>query len=169
MVPIVIIALAVRFTSKGPAIYWSDRVGKGNIIFRMPKFRSMRIETPPLATHLMKEPEKFLSPIGGFLRRYSIDEIPQIFSILNGDMSLVGPRPALFNQYDLIQLRTEKKINCLLPGITGWAQINGRDDLSVPLKVALDVEYMHKKSFYFDLKILCVTLMNVFKSNGIKH
>ena len=145
LIPVVIIVFAIRFTSKRPAIYWSERVGKENIIFRMPKFRTMKLDTRPIATHLMKEPEKFISPIGGFLRRYSIDEIPQIYSIIKGDMSLVGPRPALFNQHDLIELRIDKKLDNLLPGITGWAQINGRDDLSIPSKVELDVEYMHKK------------------------
>ena len=169
LIPVVIIVFAIRFTSKGPAIYWSERVGKENIIFRMPKFRTMKLDTPPIATHLMKEPEKFISPIGGFLRRYSIDEIPQIYSIIKGDMSLVGPRPALFNQHDLIELRIDKKLDNLLPGITGWAQINGRDDLSIPSKVELDVEYMHKKSLYFDIKILWLTLLSIFKNSGIKH
>jgi O-antigen biosynthesis protein WbqP len=169
LMPIVIIAFAVRVTSNGPIIYWSDRIGRNNIVFKMPKFRTMKYDTPPMATHLMKEPHKFLSPIGGFLRKYSLDEIPQLYSIIKGNMSLVGPRPALFNQYDLIKLRTENKLDNLVPGLTGWAQINGRDDLSIDLKVALDKEYLKKKSFSFDLKILFLTIKMVTKRSGITH
>jgi len=147
------IAIVIRLTSKGPSLYWSDRVGKNNKIFKMPKFRSMLIDTPAVATHLLDNPDSYLSPIGGFLRFSSLDELPQLFSILKGDMSFVGPRPALFNQDDLIALRTEKGVDKLLPGITGWAQVNGRDELSIPDKVALDVEYLKRKSFWFDIKI----------------
>ena len=152
LVPMFFIALMIRLTSKGPVLYWSDRVGFNNTIYKMPKFRSMRIDTPQVATHLMSNPEEFLSPIGRFLRRTSLDELPQLFSILKGDMSFVGPRPALFNQEDLIALRSENDLDKLIPGLTGWAQVNGRDDLSIPEKVLLEVEYMHKKSFWFDLK-----------------
>jgi len=168
-IPMLLIVIAIRLTSKGPALYWSDRIGKNNVIFQMAKFRSMRVETPSMATHLMTEPDAFLTPIGGFLRRNSFDELPQIISILKGDMSFVGPRPALYNQDDLILLRTEKGLNQLLPGLTGWAQVNGRDELSIPEKVKLDVEYMHKKSFWFDLKILWITFLKVINSQGISH
>ena len=150
--PMLIIGIAVRLTSTGPVLYWSDRVGRDNEIFRMPKFRSMRMDTPAVATHLMTDAETFLTPIGGILRRYSLDELPQLFSILKGDMSFVGPRPALFNQEDLIALRSEKGVDKLLPGATGWAQVNGRDKLSIPEKVDLDVEYLNHQSFWFDLK-----------------
>ena len=165
----VLVAIAVRLTSKGPILYWSNRIGKSNIIFKMPKFRSMRVDTPAVATHLMTDPEQFLSPIGKLLRKYSIDEFPQLFSILKGDMSFVGPRPALFNQDDLIALRSEKEVDQLLPGLTGWAQVNGRDDLSIPEKVLLDVAYLHKKSFWFDLKILWMTFLKVKNSQDISH
>ena len=168
-IPMLLIVIAIRLTSKGPSLYWSDRIGKNNVIFQMAKFRSMRVETPSMATHLMTEPDAFLTPIGGFLRRNSFDELPQIISILKGDMSFVGPRPALYNQDDLILLRTEKGLNQLLPGLTGWAQVNGRDELSIPEKVKLDVEYMHKKSFWFDLKILWMTFLKVINSQGISH
>jgi len=168
-IPMLLIVIAIRLTSKGPSLYWSDRIGKNNVIFQMAKFRSMRVETPSMATHLMTEPDAFLTPIGGFLRRNSFDELPQIISILKGDMSFVGPRPALYNQDDLILLRTEKGLNQLLPGLTGWAQVNGRDELSIPEKVKLDVEYMHKKSFWFDLKILWITFLKVINSQGISH
>ena len=167
--PMLITAIAVRLTSTGSALYWSDRVGRDNAIFRMPKFRSMRINTPAVATHLMGDAEPFLTPIGGFLRRYSLDELPQLFSILKGDMSFVGPRPALFNQEDLIALRTEKGIDKLLPGVTGWAQINGRDDLSIPEKVDLEEEYLNHQSFWFDLKILLLTLLKVIKRDNVSH
>ena len=168
-IPMLLIVIAIRLTSKGPSLYWSDRIGKNNVIFQMAKFRSMRVETPSMATHLMTEPDAFLTPIGGFLRRNSFDELPQIISILKGDMSFVGPRPALYNQDDLILLRTEEGLNQLLPGLTGWAQVNGRDELSIPEKVKLDVEYMHKKSFWFDLKILWITFLKVINSQGISH
>lgn len=168
-VPMLLITLAVRLSSKGKALYWSDRVGLNNKIFKMPKFRSMLIKTPSLATHLLNNPDSYLSPIGGFLRRSSLDELPQLFSVLKGDMSLVGPRPALFNQDDLIALRTKKGVHKLLPGITGWAQVNGRDWLSIPDKVALDVEYLNHQSFWFDLKILWMTFLKVIKRDGVSH
>lgn len=167
--PVIIIAIFVSITSKGPVIYWSNRVGKHNKIFRMPKFRTMIITTPNIATHLLEKPETFLSPIGGFLRSTSLDEIPQLFSVIKGDMSLVGPRPALFNQKNLISNRTEKGIDSLLPGITGWAQINGRDELSIDDKVAFDLEYMHRRSFWFDLKILSLTALKVLKRINVNH
>ena len=169
LVPVLFIMLAIRLTSKGPALYWSDRVGFDNSIYKMPKFRSMSEETPEVATHLMSNPDKFLSPIGRFLRRTSLDELPQLFSIIKGDMSFVGPRPALFNQNDLITLRSENGLDKLLPGLTGWAQVNGRDELSIPDKVALEVEYMKKKSFWFDLKILWMTFLKVINNQGISH
>ena len=169
VVPILLIAIAIRLTSKGPALYWSDRVGSNNKIFKMPKFRSMLIGTPALATHLLDNPDAYLSPIGDFLRRSSLDELPQLFSVLKGDMSFVGPRPALFNQDDLIALRTEKGVDKLLPGITGWAQVNGRDELSIPNKVALDAEYLNRQSFWFDIKILWMTLLRVVNRDGVSH
>lgn len=168
-IPILVLALAVRATSKGPAFYWSDRVGYGNKIFRMPKFRTMKLDAPAVASHLIKDPDVYLSPIGKFLRRTSLDEMPQLLSILKGDMSFVGPRPALFNQYDLISLRTETKVNQLVPGLTGWAQINGRDELSISEKVKFDVEYMQMGSFWFDMKILWITFLRVFKGVGVSH
>jgi len=167
--PMLITAIAVRLTSTGPVLYWSNRVGRDNTIFRMPKFRSMHIETPAVATHLMSNAETFLTPIGGFLRRYSLDELPQLFSIMKGDMSFVGPRPALFNQDDLIALRMEKGVDKLIPGVTGWAQVNGRDELSIPEKVTLEVEYIQKKSFWFDLKILWMTFLKVVNNQGVSH
>ena len=163
------IAIAIRQTSKGSVLYWSDRIGKNNKIFKMPKFRSMLIDTPAVATHLLDNPDVYLSPIGGFLRSTSLDELPQLFSVLKGDMSFVGPRPALFNQNDLIALRTEKGVDKLLPGITGWAQVNGRDELSIPDKVALDVEYLNRQSFWFDMKILWMTFLKVIKRDGVSH
>ena len=163
------IAIAIRRTSKGSVLYWSDRIGKNNKIFKMPKFRSMLIDTPAVATHLLDNPGAYLSPIGGSLRRSSLDELPQLFSVLKGDMSFVGPRPALFNQDDLITLRTEKGVDKLLPGITGWAQVNGRDELSIPDKVALDVEYLNRQSFWFDMKILWMTFLKVVKRDGVSH
>ena len=159
----------MRFTSNGKTLYWSDRVGKNGVLFRMPKFRSMQVDTPTVATHLMTNPNAFLSPIGVFLRRLSLDELPQLFSVLKGDMSFVGPRPALFNQDDLIALRIEKGVDKLLPGITGWAQVNGRDELSIPDKVALDVEYLNRQSFWFDMKILWMTFFKVVKRDGVSH
>jgi len=169
LLPILLIALLVRFTSNGKILYWSDRVGKNGVLFRMPKFRSMQVDTPTVATHLMTNPNVFLSPIGVFIRRFSLDELPQLFSVLKGDMSFIGPRPALFNQNDLIALRTEKGVDKSLPGITGWAQVNGRDELSIPEKVALDVEYIEKQSFLFDIKILWMTCLKVIKSDGVSH
>ncbi len=168
-VPLIVVALAVRLTSSGPALYWSDRVGRDNHVFKMPKFRSMRIDTPAVATHLLNNPQSFLTPIGGFLRRSSLDELPQIWSVLVGDMSFVGPRPALYNQYDLIALRTERKVHTLVPGLTGWAQVNGRDELPIPVKVDLDVEYMQTQSFFFDIYILYLTFIKVLKRDGITH
>jgi len=167
--PMLLISIAVRFSSKGPVLYWSDRVGKNNKIFKMPKFRSMLTDTPAVATHLLDNPDVYLSPIGGFLRSTSLDELPQLFSVLRGDMSFVGPRPALYNQDDLIVLRTEKGVDKLLPGITGWAQVNGRDELSIADKVALDVEYLSRKSFWFDIKILWMTFLRVISRDGISH
>ena len=169
LLPILLIALLVRFTSNGKTLYWSDRVGKNGVLFRMPKFRTMQVDTPTVATSLMTNPNAFLSPIGVFLRRLSLDELPQLFSVLKGDMSFVGPRPALFNQDDLIALRTEKGVDKLLPGITGWAQVNGRDELSIPDKVALDVEYLNRQSFWFDIKILWMTFLKVIKRDGVSH
>jgi O-antigen biosynthesis protein WbqP len=169
VVPIILTAIAVRITSKGGVLYWSDRIGRNNEIFKMPKFRSMLIDTPDVATHLLNNPDSHLSPIGGFLRRSSLDELPQLFSVLKGDMSFVGPRPALFNQDDLITLRAKKGVDKLLPGVTGWAQVNGRDELSIPDKVALDVEYLNRHSFWFDMKILWMTFLKVMTRDGVSH
>jgi len=169
VIPMILISISVSLSSKGSALYWSNRVGRNNEIFRMPKFRSMLIDTPNVATHLLDNPYAYLSPIGGFLRRSSLDELPQLFSVLKGDISFVGPRPALFNQEDLIALRTKKSVDKLLPGITGWAQVNGRDELSIPDKVALDVEYLNRQSFWFDLKILWMTFLKVVKRDGVSH
>lgn len=169
IIPIIIVALMVKLTSKGSILYWSDRVGKENKIFKMPKFRSMKMDTPAVATHLLKNPEAMLTPIGGFLRRSSLDELPQIWCILKGDMSFVGPRPALFNQDDLIKLRTQQGVDKLIPGLTGWAQINGRDEIPIPQKVALDVEYLNKRSVWFDAYILWRTFVKVVKSDGVSH
>lgn len=167
--PILILGLAVRLTSPGPALYWSDRVGRHNRLFKMPKVRTMRIDTPAVATHLLKNPDQWLTPIGSFLRKSSLDELPQLWSILRGDMSFVGPRPALFNQHDLITLRLEKGIDELLPGLTGWAQVNGRDELPIPKKVELDVEYLQRQSLLFDLKILWLTVLKVLSKGGVSH
>jgi len=169
LIPTILVAIAVRLTSKGPALYWSDRVGRLNQIFKMPKFRSMRVDTPAVATHLMSDPRIYLTPIGAFLRKSSLDELPQLWSILVGDMSFVGPRPALFNQDDLIALRTEQGVEVLTPGLTGWAQINGRDELPIPQKVAYDVEYLQRRSFSFDLKILWLTFVKVLRREGVSH
>jgi len=163
------IAIVIRLTSKGQSLYWSDRVGKNNKIFKMPKFRSMLTDTPAVATHLLDNPNSYLSPIGGFLRSTSLDELPQLFSVLKGDMSFVGPRPALYNQDDLIALRADKNVDKLLPGITGWAQVNGRDELSIPDKVALDLEYLNRQSLWFDMKILWMTFLKVVKRDGVSH
>ena len=169
VLPFLALALMVRLTSPGPALYWSDRVGRHNRLFKMPKFRSMRIDTPAVATHLLRNPEQWLTPIGSFLRRSSLDELPQLWSILKGDMSFVGPRPALFNQHDLMALRTEKGVHELLPGLTGWAQVNGRDELPIPHKVQLDVEYLQRHSLLFDLKILWMTARKVLAREGVSH
>lgn len=169
LLPVALVALAVRLTSKGPALYWSDRVGKGNVIFRMPKFRSMRVGTPAVATHLLQDPNVHLTPIGSFLRKSSLDELPQLWSILKGDMSFVGPRPALFNQDDLITLRTQSGVHALLPGLTGWAQVNGRDELPIPDKVKLDIEYLQRRSFLFDMGILWLTFVKVVRRDGVTH
>jgi O-antigen biosynthesis protein WbqP len=167
--PFLVVVILVRLTSNGPVLYWSDRVGKGNVIFKMPKFRSMRIGTPPVATHLLKEPKLYLTPIGSLLRQSSLDELPQLWSILVGDMSFVGPRPALFNQDDLITLRTQAGVHELVPGLTGWAQINGRDELPIPEKVKLDVEYLQRQSFWFDIYILWLTFVKVLWRDGVSH
>ena len=169
LISLLLIAVLVISTSKGPTLYWSDRIGKNNKIFKMPKFRSMLADTPAVATHLLDNPDVYLSPIGGFLRSTSLDELPQLFSVLKGDMSFVGPRPALYNQDDLIALRTEKGVDKLLPGVTGWAQVNGRDELSIPDKVVLDVEYLNRQSFWFDIKILWMTFLKVIKCDGVSH
>ncbi len=169
IVPIVVVALCVRLTSPGPALYWSNRVGRRNEIFRMPKFRSMRIDTPTVATHLLDDPSRYLTPIGGFLRKSSLDELPQLWCILKGEMSFVGPRPALYNQDDLIALRTAEGVDALLPGLTGWAQVNGRDELPIPEKVKFDVDYLQRRSFFMDMRILAMTVSKVLGSKGITH
>lgn len=169
LLPIGLIALVVRWTSPGPALYWSDRIGRDNRIFKMPKFRSMRLDTPAVATHLLSDPDRFLTPVGSFLRKTSLDELPQLWSILKGDMSLVGPRPALFNQDDLIALRTEAGVHRLVPGLTGWAQIHGRDELPIPEKVRLDAEYLQKRSLGLDLKIIFLTAWRVLRRDGVTH
>lgn len=168
-VPVASVAILVRLTSPGPALYWSDRVGRHNRIFRMPKFRSMRVGTPAVATHLLADPKAHLTPIGSFLRKSSLDELPQLWSILKGDMSFVGPRPALFNQDDLIALRTECGVHELVPGLTGWAQVNGRDELPIPDKVKLDAEYLRRRSLAFDIYILWLTFLKVLRRDGVSH
>ena len=162
-------ALAVRLTSLGPVLYWSDRVGRNNVIFKMPKFRSMRIDTPAVATHLLENPDQWLTSIGSFIRKTSIDELPQLWCILKGDMSIVGPRPALFNQHDLIALRTEHGVHTLVPGLTGWAQVNGRDELAIPEKVRLDTQYLQQRNFWLDLHIIWRTLTQALRSQGVAH
>jgi len=169
IIPIIILALAVRLTSPGPILYWSDRVGRRNRIFKMPKFRTMRIDTPALATHLLQNPHQWLTPIGSFMRKSSLDELPQLWSILKGDMSFVGPRPALFNQTDLISMRTKIGVHELLPGLTGWAQVNGRDELPIPHKVQMDLWYLQRQSLRFDLKILWMTVLKVLTKDGVSH
>ena len=169
LLPVLLVALAVRLTSKGPALYWSDRVGRDNTIFKMPKFRSMRVGTPAVATHLLGNPAAHLTPIGSFLRKSSLDELPQLWSILRGDMSFVGPRPALFNQHDLMALRTEQGVHTLVPGLTGWAQVNGRDELPIPEKVKLDVAYLQRQSLWFDIRILWLTFVKVLRRDGVSH
>jgi len=168
-IPCLLLWLVVRATSIGPALHWSDRVGRHNRIFKMPKFRSMRIDTPAVATHLLVDPERYLTPIGSFLRKWSLDELPQIWSIIKGDMSFVGPRPVLSNEADLLGLRTSRDIHNLVPGLTGWAQVNGRDELPIPAKVAFDGEYLQRQSFWFDIQILCMTLLKVVTSDGVRH
>jgi O-antigen biosynthesis protein WbqP len=169
LLPVLLVAVLVRMTSSGSALYWSDRVGRNNAIFKMPKFRSMQINTPAVATHLLKNPDAYLTPVGSFLRKSSLDELPQLWSILKGDMSFVGPRPALFNQHDLIELRTRNGVHALVPGLTGWAQINGRDELPIPQKVALDIEYLRHKSFFLDLKIIGMTGLKVLRRDNVTH
>lgn len=169
IIPIFLVALLVKLTSPGPILYWSDRVGRNNRIFKMPKFRSMRVGTPAVATHLLQDPAIYLTPVGSFLRKTSLDELPQLWSILIGDMSLVGPRPALFNQHDLIAQRTECGLDALLPGLTGWAQVNGRDEIPIPEKVRLDAEYMSRRSFFFDIQILWLTVIKVLGRDGVSH
>jgi len=164
-----LVAMAVRLTSKGPALYWSARVGRINSIFKMPKFRTMRVDTPAVATHLLTNPDTYLTPIGAFLRKTSLDELPQLLSIIKGDMSFVGPRPALYNQDDLIALRTEKGVHLLTPGLTGWAQINGRDELPIPVKVDFDVWYLQHASLWLDMKIIILTFIKVLRSEGVQH
>jgi O-antigen biosynthesis protein WbqP len=168
-IPVVLVALLVRLTSPGPALYWSDRIGKNNTIFKMPKFRSMRVGTPTVATHLLADAHSHLTPVGNFLRKSSLDELPQLWSIIRGDMSFVGPRPALFNQDDLIALRTQYGVEKLPPGLTGWAQVNGRDELPIPEKVKLDVEYLRRQSLPFDIKIIVLTFLKVVRRDGITH
>lgn len=168
-IPFLIVALTVKLTSTGPVLYWSNRVGRHNVLFKMPKFRSMKVGTPAVATHLLTNPHAHLTPIGSFLRKSSLDELPQLWSILVGDMSFVGPRPALFNQQDLIDLRTEYGVDVLLPGLTGWAQVNGRDELPIPQKVQLDVIYLQRQSLLFDLRILWMTFVKVLRRDGVSH
>lgn len=168
-VPLLFIAVLIKLTSKGPAIFWSRRIGINNTIFKMAKFRTMYIDTPQVATHLLNDPGRYVTPIGRFLRKYSLDELPQLLNIIKGDISVVGPRPALFNQEDLRDLRTQKGIHVLKPGLTGWAQVNGRDELPIPVKVGFDEQYLLKQSFFFDMKIIFLTLVKVVKSEGVTH
>jgi O-antigen biosynthesis protein WbqP len=169
LLPLLLVVLLVRATSRGPVLYWSDRVGRRNVIFRMPKFRTMKLDTPAVATHLLNNPDRFLTPVGSILRKTSLDELPQLWSIIKGDMSFVGPRPALFNQHDLIALRTQYGVHELVPGLTGWAQVNGRDELPIPQKVQLDAEYVRRQSFWFDIKIIFSTAIKVIKQDSITH
>jgi O-antigen biosynthesis protein WbqP len=168
-VPMLLIALMVKLSSPGPVLYWSDRVGANNSLFRMPKFRTMRIGTPPVATHLLRDPGRYLTPLGSFLRKLSLDELPQLLTIISGDMTFVGPRPALFNQEDLIRLRTEKKVHTLTPGVTGWAQVNGRDDLPIPVKVEFDAYYLNNRSLLLDIRIMLITVFKVLHREGVRH
>ncbi len=168
-IPCLLVWLAVRLSSPGPSLYWSKRVGLNNVIFKMPKFRSMQTGTPAVATHLLSNPDTYLTPIGSFIRKTSLDELPQLWSILKGDMSFVGPRPALFNQQDLIELRTQAGVHQLTPGLTGWAQVNGRDELPIPDKVKLDSDYLHRQSLWFDLRILWLTFVKVLRRDGVSH
>ncbi len=167
--PILVVAVVVMFTSKGPVVYWSDRVGRHNKIFKMPKFRSMRVDTPAVATHLLADPNRYLTPVGSFLRKSSLDELPQLWSILRGDMSFVGPRPALFNQDDLVALRSQHGVDAVLPGLTGWAQVNGRDELPIAAKVRLDADYVQRRSLVLDIKIILLTILRVVRRDGITH
>ncbi|MFZ6692572.1 sugar transferase [Undibacterium sp. SXout20W] len=167
--PLLLTALCVKLTSRGPIVYWSNRVGKNNVIFKMPKFRSMKVDTPAVATHLLSNPDQYLTPIGSFIRKSSLDELPQLWSILSGDMSFVGPRPALYNQHDLIALRTEKRVHTIAPGLTGWAQVNGRDELPIPAKVALDTYYLEHQSLWLDIRILWMTFFKVVRRDGVAH
>lgn len=169
LLPFFVLALLVKLTSTGPVLYWSDRVGRGNKIFSMPKLRTMRVDTPVVATHLLTDPDQFLTPVGGFLRKSSLDELPQLWCILRGDMSVVGPRPALFNQHNLIGMRTEQGVHKVRPGLTGWAQINGRDELPIPEKVKLDAEYIRRQSFAFDAKVIVLTVFKVLRRDGVTH
>lgn len=169
IIPIIIVALLVRITSPGPVLYWSDRVGRHNKLFKMPKFRSMLVGTPAVATHLLTDARSHLTPVGNFLRKSSLDELPQLWSIIYGDMSFVGPRPALFNQQDLIELRTQNGVHKILPGLTGWAQVNGRDELPIPAKVKLDAEYIQRQSLFLDVKIIFLTFLKVLRRDGITH
>ena len=169
ILPCSAVAVMVRITSRGPVLYWSDRVGRHNRIFKMPKFRSMRVGTPAVATHLLSDPDTYLTPIGSFLRKSSLDELPQIWSIIKGDMSFVGPRPALYNQHDLIELRTQSGVHTLVPGLTGWAQVNGRDELPIPQKVALDTEYLRRQTIKFDIRILFMTAAKVIMRSDVTH
>lgn len=169
LIPMIVVALLVRLTSRGPAVYWSSRVGRDNRLFAMPKFRTMRSDTPAVATHLLADPVSHVTPFGSFLRRTSLDELPQLWSILRGEMAFVGPRPALFNQLDLISARTEAGVHRLTPGLTGWAQVNGRDDLPIPEKVRLDAEYLRRRSVAFDIRIVCLTLFRVIDRDGVSH
>jgi O-antigen biosynthesis protein WbqP len=168
-IPMFFIALLIKISSKGPALYWSDRVGVNNTIFKMAKFRTMRVNTPAVATHLLKNPNLYITPVGSILRKFSLDELPQLLSIISGDMTFVGPRPALFNQNDLIELRTRKNVHKLIPGVTGWAQINGRDDLPIPVKVDFDAYYLQNRSFPLDIKILFITVINTILGKGVQH
>jgi O-antigen biosynthesis protein WbqP len=168
-IPMLVIAALIKLMSKGPVIFWTDRVGVNNGIFKMAKFRTMKLNTPQVATHLMENPEDYLIPGGEFLRKYSLDELPQLFNVLKGDMSFVGPRPALFNQDDLVELRTKKNIHTLTPGVTGWAQVNGRDDLPIPVKVSFDEYYFNHRSFVFDFYIILLTMIKVIKREGVQH
>jgi O-antigen biosynthesis protein WbqP len=169
VIPMLVVALLVSLTSRGPILYWSNRVGRNNEIFKMPKFRTMRIDTPAVATHLLDNPDRWLTPVGKFLRKSSLDELPQLWSILSGDMSIVGPRPALFNQDDLVALRTAKGVQVLTPGLTGWAQINGRDELPIPVKVEFDEYYLKHRFFLLDLKIIFLTVVKVLRRDGVTH
>ncbi|WP_370660191.1 sugar transferase [Massilia glaciei] len=169
LLPLLVVSLLVKLTSKGPVLYWSNRVGRDNALFSMPKLRTMQVETPVVATHLLQDPDQFLTPIGGFLRKSSLDELPQLWCILRGDMSVVGPRPALFNQHNLISMRTEQGVHKIRPGLTGWAQVNGRDELPIPEKVKLDVDYVKRQSLVFDMKVILLTILKVVRRDGVTH